>query len=105
MFACQQCRNACCAFCNCSSSLFLLGSASTNLQTMQKAIGAPSSFARVYNWPSIQRALEKQGYPLKYHRPGHMYGADVTLFYRGFDTFVEQCTVRVKEKLPILFTV
>ena len=29
--------------------------------------------------------------PLKCHHPAEMYGTDVTLFYPGFDTFVQQC--------------
>ena len=51
-------------------------------------------------WPDVQT---KEGLPLKCHRPGDMYGTDVTLFYPGFDKFVEQCKSVVLENADTAF--
>ena len=70
------------------------------LQQQVHEVGAPSSFAKAHKWTRVQEKLADKDMPLNCHRPADMVGADVSLFYCEFDTFVCNC-----ESLPLKFAV
>ena len=75
------------------------------LQQQAHEIGAPSSFAKVHKWIEVQNILDKKRMPLNIHRPADKFGADVSLFYPGFDTFVCKCESLPLEKEDTKFAV
>ena len=54
-------------------------------------IGAPSSFAKSSTCEKCLNSLKNKGIPLLCHRPAQLCGADVSLFYPDFQTFVNDC--------------
>ena len=71
------------------------------MKTLEFNIGAPSSFGR--EWPKVQERMSKDDVALNCHRPPENYGNHVSLYYKGFDTFVSECNEVTLNKDDCMF--